>query len=186
METDISKNVKWKLKKVNKFWFLDIGGKLKWLNMLDKAIEVFMEENIIFADDIMYQVSEESDGEAIITEVKSINQKDKTLDVKKDNTVFQTEKDINPGAREDLGDILGLPLEGDLDKNIALNWDHSSVVCLFVCQFVRLYVLPSVTKLLLKNTGALSTKFYKNDRSVPSLIVHIIGICFCFNDFCQI
>jgi hypothetical protein len=124
METDISKNVKWRLKKVNKFWFLDIGGKLKLLNMLNKASDVFMEENIIFADDLMYQVSEESDGEVIITEVKSINQKDKTSEFKQDDTVFQTEIDIKPDTREttikDLEDIQGMSMEGDLDQDITL------------------------------------------------------------------
>ncbi|XP_060574829.1 uncharacterized protein LOC132732427 [Ruditapes philippinarum] len=120
METDISKNVKLRLKRVNKFWFLDIGGKLKWLNMLNKASDVFMEENIIFADDLMYQVSEESDGEVIITEVKSIDQKDKTSEFKQDDTVFQTKINIKPDSRgkylKDQEEILGTPLEDRLVK----------------------------------------------------------------------
>ncbi|XP_060574818.1 tyrosine-protein kinase STK-like [Ruditapes philippinarum] len=118
METDISQNVKWRLKKVNKFWFLDIGGKLKLLNMLNKASDVLMEENIIFADDLMYQVSEESEGEVIITEVKCIDQKDKTSEFKQDDTVFQTKIDIKPDTRgenlKDLEEILHTPLEDRL------------------------------------------------------------------------
>ncbi|XP_060552363.1 uncharacterized protein LOC132713705 [Ruditapes philippinarum] len=123
METDISKNTKWRLKKVNKVWFLDIGGKLKWLDILDKAIEVVMEENIIFADDLMYQVSEESDGEVIITEIKSINKKDKTSGFKQDDQVFQTEIDIKLKTREEdikyIKESPGTSIEGDSVQDIA-------------------------------------------------------------------
>jgi hypothetical protein len=83
-----------------------------------------MEENIIFADDLMYQVSEESEGEVIITEVKCIDQKDKTSEFKQDDTVFQTKIDIKPDTRvenlKDLEEILHTPLEGDFDQDIAL------------------------------------------------------------------
>jgi hypothetical protein len=51
-----------------------------------------MEENIIFADGFMYQVSQKSDAEVINTEVKSINQIDKTSELKQDNTFFFKKK----------------------------------------------------------------------------------------------
>ncbi|XP_060574836.1 tyrosine-protein kinase HCK-like [Ruditapes philippinarum] len=73
IETDISGNANWRLKKVNELWFLDIGGKLKRLKMLDTAIKVDLKENIIFADEDMYQIIDEN-GEVMITEIKNIDQ----------------------------------------------------------------------------------------------------------------
>jgi hypothetical protein len=103
METDIkiSNNSKWRLKRVNKFWFIDVRGKLKWLNMLDNATEVFMEENLIFADKAMYQVFEERHGEVMITKVTSSKQVNVTSYCEQNDVNIQTEKNEKPDLRSE-------------------------------------------------------------------------------------
>ena len=86
METfDAGGGSKWKLKNIKRIWFLDVGGKLKRLKMLDNESDVSIEENIIFADNSMYQLTEEDDGEITLTEIKDIRQVHKPSECKQDD-----------------------------------------------------------------------------------------------------
>ncbi|XP_045158785.2 tyrosine-protein kinase STK-like [Mercenaria mercenaria] len=98
MEADTERKKKWKLKKINKCWFLDVGGKLTRMNILNYATDVHLEDNIIFADDLVIQLTEESDGEIVLTEIKDICHKVKTADDKNKETLVKSEKEES-GAR---------------------------------------------------------------------------------------
>ncbi|XP_060563279.1 tyrosine-protein kinase HCK-like [Ruditapes philippinarum] len=106
METDISRSANWRLRKVKNLWFLDTGGKLKRLKVLDDATEVFLVEDIIFADEAMYHIIEEN-GEVVITEIENIDK-----------------KNITSGCQQD-DIILHLPLDGDSVQNIPLIRENS-------------------------------------------------------------
>ena len=88
MEKDKDSINKWKLKTINKLWFLNVNGKLTHLNMLNDPSTVYLEENLIFADEVIYQLTEERNGDVIVTKVKNINQKEQ-----KEN-LFDTNDDI--------------------------------------------------------------------------------------------
>ncbi|XP_053385878.1 uncharacterized protein LOC128550607 [Mercenaria mercenaria] len=69
---EINRLSKPKLKKLGNFWFLDTEGKLKRLNCLNNAQNVYMEENVIFADDSVFQVDISSNKTVKITKVEEV------------------------------------------------------------------------------------------------------------------
>jgi hypothetical protein len=73
---------KWKLKCINQNWFLDIDGKLKFLDILKKSRTAQLIENIIFTDNVWYQVIEESDGDISIREIENVTEINRTKTVK--------------------------------------------------------------------------------------------------------
>ncbi|XP_060552362.1 uncharacterized protein LOC132713703 isoform X2 [Ruditapes philippinarum] len=87
METDISSPANWRLRNVNKHWFLDIDGKLKRLNMLNGSTEALLDNDIIFSDYSMYQIYEEN-GEVMITEIEDIYQKHIPSGRQQDDTII--------------------------------------------------------------------------------------------------
>jgi hypothetical protein len=76
---------KWKLKCINQNWFLDIGGKLKILDILKKSRTAQLIENVIFTDNVIYQIVEESDGDISIREIENVTE------IKRSKTVEVTE-----------------------------------------------------------------------------------------------
>jgi hypothetical protein len=65
---------------------------MKRLKMLDNVIEVVLDENIIFADEVMYQIIEEN-GEVVISEVENIDHKNITSESQKDDTIIHMHSD---------------------------------------------------------------------------------------------
>lgn len=62
-----------KLKGIGPHWFLDIGGKLKLLAILDNAKNVCIENNVIFAGDELYQVLTSDDGEISVSKIEVVD-----------------------------------------------------------------------------------------------------------------
>ncbi|XP_060566665.1 uncharacterized protein LOC132725547 [Ruditapes philippinarum] len=73
---------KWKLKCINQNWFLDIDGKLKFLDILKKSRTAQLIENVIFTDNVRYQITEESDGDISIREIENVTEIKRTKTVK--------------------------------------------------------------------------------------------------------
>lgn len=60
------------LKKVQNFWFIEFGGKLHRLSILNDVTTVHMEDNVIFADQSIYQVIVNDDGKLTIDKVEDL------------------------------------------------------------------------------------------------------------------
>ncbi|XP_053390603.1 tyrosine-protein kinase HCK-like, partial [Mercenaria mercenaria] len=92
MDQETDRYTRWKLKKINKCWFLDVDGKLKGMNILKFANDVYMEDNIIFADDKMYQLTK-SNNDVLITEIQDICQTDKPSECERKEPFLNVEKE---------------------------------------------------------------------------------------------
>ncbi|XP_045158782.2 tyrosine-protein kinase Blk-like isoform X2 [Mercenaria mercenaria] len=123
MESDTDRKKKWKLKKINKCWFLDVGGKLTRMNMLNNATDVYMEDNVIFADDLVFQLTEESDDEVTVTEIKDICLKHKTSEYEEKESVARSEKEDSIARNSADKKELGESLESKSDRNVDTTQD---------------------------------------------------------------
>jgi predicted DNA binding protein len=74
MEDQCAKESKEKinLKKIQSHWFIEAGGKLHHLSILNNANCVHIEENVIFADEFMYQVIVEDNGKLKIDKIEDL------------------------------------------------------------------------------------------------------------------
>ncbi|XP_053388922.1 tyrosine-protein kinase Blk-like, partial [Mercenaria mercenaria] len=118
--SDTDRKKKWKLKKINKCWFLDVGGKLTRMNILNNATDVHIEDNIIFADDLVFQLIEESDKEIRVIEIKDICQKDTTSEYEKKERDLKTEKESDERRNAEKKESEeSLRKESDRDEHMA-------------------------------------------------------------------
>ncbi|XP_053394689.1 uncharacterized protein LOC128555659 [Mercenaria mercenaria] len=122
MEPETDKHTRWKLKKINKCWFLDVGGKLKGMNILNYAKDVYMEDNIIFADDKMYQLTE-SNNDVLITEIQDICQTDKPPECERKEPFLNAEKEESHADGNDHERELDVTLKENHEIHLNVNKD---------------------------------------------------------------
>ncbi|XP_060577622.1 uncharacterized protein LOC132734789 [Ruditapes philippinarum] len=60
------------LKNIQNRWFIEAGGKLQHLYILNNVESVHMEENVIFADESMYKVIVRDNGELKIDKIEDL------------------------------------------------------------------------------------------------------------------
>ncbi|XP_060577621.1 tyrosine-protein kinase HCK-like [Ruditapes philippinarum] len=60
------------LKKIQNHWFIEAGGKMHHLGILNNVDSVHMDENVIFADESMYQVIVKDNGELKIDKIEDL------------------------------------------------------------------------------------------------------------------
>ncbi|XP_053390605.1 tyrosine-protein kinase Lyn-like isoform X2 [Mercenaria mercenaria] len=136
-ESDTDRKKKWKLKKINKCWFLDVGGKLTRMNILNNANDVYMEDNIIFADDLVFQLIEECDNEITVTEIKDVCRKDKTSEYKKNERYLKREKESGARNNADKKESEE-PLRKESDRNEDMSQNtHQNRSCRAELTFVE-------------------------------------------------
>jgi predicted DNA binding protein len=106
-------NEKFNLKKIQNHWFIEAGGKLHRLSILNNANCVHIEENVIFSGEFMYQVIVEDSGKLKIDKIedlcKSIGQEKKQPDKEQPSEDDQSDSDNkNAGVLQDTKGTLNL------------------------------------------------------------------------------
>ncbi|XP_053406981.1 uncharacterized protein LOC123547811 isoform X2 [Mercenaria mercenaria] len=134
-----SKDVKYHLKndtsgpyqiiKAGKFWLLRIRGKTKRISFLENAKDVSITENILVADDEIFEIDEDEDGQISFERVEELSYKSKDskphlkMKVKdgQDNSIFNE----NFGECRKIGATrvgeFALPLYDETSENLSIN-----------------------------------------------------------------
>ncbi|XP_053390225.1 uncharacterized protein LOC128553133 [Mercenaria mercenaria] len=99
----------YELKKVGKHWIIKAGGKVKHLQFANNAREVYLDENIIAVDDILFEVKEDSSGDIFTERISPLVCQPVLDDKNQTKAVSQAERYEIEQVMFDMG-------SGDFDK----------------------------------------------------------------------